>query len=162
MRGKYKFKVDFDAKQYIGIHLNWNYVDCTVRCSMREYAKQALEALKHMFTGKHYYAPSKIDRPDYRAKIQFAKINTAAPLSLVQIKHIERVIGKFLYYARAIDNTMLHALNDIARKIISVSGLLAASFKQYFTASHVVCVPLLFDDAMSLSAWSIVLSMALA
>ena len=114
MRGKYKFKVDFDAKQYIGIHLNWNYVDCTVRCSMREYAKQALEALKHMFTGKHYYAPSKIDRPDYRAKIQFAKINTAAPLSLVQIKHIERVVGRFLYYARAIDNTMLNALNDIA------------------------------------------------
>ena len=31
MRGKDKFKVDFDAKQCIGIHLNWNYVDRTVR-----------------------------------------------------------------------------------------------------------------------------------
>ena len=30
MQGKYKFKVDFDAEQYIGIHLNWNYFDCTV------------------------------------------------------------------------------------------------------------------------------------
>ena len=29
-------------------------------------------------------------------------------------RQIERVVGKFLYYARAIDNTMLHALNDIA------------------------------------------------
>ena len=30
------------------------------------------------------------------------------------IKHKQRVCGKFLFYARAIDNTMLHALNDIA------------------------------------------------
>ena len=37
-----------------------------------------------------------------------------SPISLVQIKHIEQVVGKFLYYARAIDNTMLHALNNIA------------------------------------------------
>ena len=81
---------------------------------MKGYVKQALEELKHIFTGKHHYAPSKLDRPDYGAKIQFAKIDTATPLSLVQIKHIERVVGKFLYYARAIDNTMLHALNEIA------------------------------------------------
>ena len=81
---------------------------------MRGYVKQALEELKHIFTGKHHYAPSKIDRPDYGAKIQFAKDDTAPPLSLTQIKHNERVVGKFLYYTRAIDNTMLHALNGIA------------------------------------------------
>ena len=114
MQGTYKFKVNFDAKQYFGIHLNWNYVNRTVRCSMRRYVDQALEKLKHIFTSKHHYAPSKIDRPNYGAKIQFVKIDTVTPLSLVQIKHIERVVGKFLYYARAIDNTMLHALNDIA------------------------------------------------
>ena len=39
MRGKYKFKVDFNAKQYIGSHLNYNYVDHTVRCSMKGYVK---------------------------------------------------------------------------------------------------------------------------
>ena len=81
---------------------------------MKGYIKQALEELKHIFTDKHHYAPSKIDRPDYEAKIQFAKLDTATPLSLVQIKYIERVVGKFLYYATAIDNTMLHTLNDIA------------------------------------------------
>ena len=79
---------------------------------MKGYVKQALEELKHIFTGKHHYTPSKIDRPDYRAKVQFTKIDTATPLSLTQIKHIKRVVGKFLYYARAIDNTMLNTLND--------------------------------------------------
>ena len=82
MRGKYKFKVDFDAKQYIGIHIKWNYSERTVRCSMRGYVQQALEDLKHIFTGKHHYAPSKIDRPDYGAKIQFSKDDTVPRLSL--------------------------------------------------------------------------------
>ena len=81
---------------------------------MRGYEKQALKELKHIFTNKHHYASSKIDRPNYGVKIQFAKVDTATPLSLVQIKHIERVVGKFLYYARAIDNIMLHPLKDIA------------------------------------------------
>ena len=80
---------------------------------MKEYVKQELEELKHSVTGKHHYAPSKIDQPNYGAKIQFAKEDTAPPLSLTQIKHIKRVVRKFLYYARAIDNTMLHALNNI-------------------------------------------------
>ena len=81
---------------------------------MKGYVKQALEELKHIFTGKHHYTPSKLDRPDYGAKIQFAKIDTSTPLSFVQIKHIELVVRKIFYYTRAIDNTMLHTLNNSA------------------------------------------------
>ena len=114
MRRKYKFEVDFNAKQYIVIHLNWNYIEHTVKYSMRGYVQQALEELKHIFTGKHHYTWSKIDQSDYRVMIKLAKEDTALTLSLTQIKHIKRVVGKFLYYARAIDNTMLHALNNIA------------------------------------------------
>ena len=40
---------------------------------MKRYVKQALQELKHIFTGKHYFTPSKPDRPDYGAKIQFAR-----------------------------------------------------------------------------------------
>ena len=58
--------------------------------------------------------PHLILRPDYRAKVQYAKEDHAPPLSAIQIKHIERVVGKYLYHGRVIDNTMLHAPNDIA------------------------------------------------
>ena len=47
MRKKYTFKVDFEAKQYIGIHLDWNYKTRELICSMRNYVKQALMELKH-------------------------------------------------------------------------------------------------------------------
>ena len=114
MRSKYKFKVDFDAKQYIGIHLKWDYHKHHVICSMDGCVKNALEELKHILIAPHHYALSYIERLDYGAKVQYAKEDTAPLLSATQIKHIERVVGKFLYYGRAIDNTMLHALNDIA------------------------------------------------
>ena len=42
MRLKYKFKVDFEAKQYIGIHLKWNYTSQEVIYSMEGYVAQAL------------------------------------------------------------------------------------------------------------------------
>ena len=46
--------------------------------------------------------------------MQYAHDDNSNPLPESQIKYIERVVGKLLYYALVIDNTMLHALNDIA------------------------------------------------
>ena len=63
---------------------------------------------------QHHYAPSCIEQLDYEAKVQYAKEDHAPPLSTAQIKHITRVVGKFLYYGRATNNTMLHALKNIA------------------------------------------------
>ena len=47
MKEKYSFKVDFDAKQYIGIHLEWNYQERELICSMKGYIKQALIELEY-------------------------------------------------------------------------------------------------------------------
>ena len=71
MRDKYKFKVDFEAKQYIGIHLNWNYNTHELICSMKEYVRQALIELQHIPSKQTHIGPSRIDRPDYGAKIKY-------------------------------------------------------------------------------------------
>ena len=80
---------------------------------MRGYVKKALKELKHIFTAKHHCAPSKIEQPNYGAKKQYVKEDNAPPLSAIQIKQIESMVRKVLYYGHAIDNTMLHALNNI-------------------------------------------------
>ena len=50
----------------------------------------------------------------YGKKIHNAPAEDTSPLlSPVGIKHIQQVVGSFLYYARAIDNTIHPALNDI-------------------------------------------------
>ena len=114
LRKKYKYKVDMEGKQYIGIHLKWDYEKREVICSMDGYVEQALQEFTHAPPNTHFNGPSKVVRPDYGAKIQYVKDDTTKPLNKTKINYLQRVVGKFLYYARAIDNTMLHALNDIA------------------------------------------------
>ena len=81
---------------------------------MKDYVQDALRVLKHMIPKQHYKAPSLMERPVYGAKIQYVKEDISPPLSTKQIKYIQQATGKLLYYARAIDNTMLHALNEIS------------------------------------------------
>ena len=110
----YKFKVDLEAKQYVGINLKWDYNNRTVRLSMDGYVEQALLELEHSGPRRPHYAPSRYDMPRYGEKVQYAKIDQTSPLALKQVRFIQRAVGKLLYYARAVDPTMLHAINDIS------------------------------------------------
>ena len=47
------------------------------------------------------------------------KIDETEPMTKAQIKLLQQVCGQFLYYARAVDSTMLHALNDLSTKVNS-------------------------------------------
>ena len=47
-------------------------------------------------------------------KIQNAQVDDTSPLLHTnEIRHIQRIVGSFLYYARAIDNTIHPALNSL-------------------------------------------------
>ena len=63
IRRDYKFKVNEEAKQYVGIHLNWDYENRTVRLSMDGYVEQALLELEHEPATTPYYAPSRYTAP---------------------------------------------------------------------------------------------------
>ena len=112
----YKFKVDTNATQFVGIQLQWDYDRRTVRLSMPGYVKQALTELEHTATrlSRRHHAPSMFQQPKYGSRVQYAKVDTTDVLSKDKITFIQRVLGKLLYYARAVDPTMLHAINDIA------------------------------------------------
>ena len=105
--------MDYEAKQYIGIHLKWDYLKREVICSMDGYVAKALEELEHIFPKKHYYGPSNTMPPTYGAKVQYVQEDLTQPLTPEQYKSVERIVGKFLYYARAIDNTMAHMMNHL-------------------------------------------------
>ena len=42
------------------------------------------------------------------------KLDDSPPLCTDKAKYIQQVVGSLLYYARAIDMTILHALSDIS------------------------------------------------
>jgi len=114
VRAKYPFKVDWDAKQYVDIHLKWDYEKRELRTSMDGYVEQALKEFKHTPPKQHFKGLSGIDRPKYGQKVQYVKIDNSPELLATLIKYIQQVTRKFFYYARAIDNTMIHAINAIA------------------------------------------------
>jgi hypothetical protein len=57
-------------------------------------------------------------------------------ISATIVKFIQQVTGKFLYYARAIDNTMLHALNDIASSKNTNQTIAATRYFLNYAASN--------------------------
>jgi hypothetical protein len=60
------------------------------------------------------HTTSKYTTPVYGAKTQYATQDDTPPLTTKQCLKIQKFTGSVLYYARAVDPTVLMPLNDIA------------------------------------------------
>lgn len=61
------------------------------------------------------HSPAKFEPPICGDKVQCAKqVPSGEKLLASSIKFIQQVAGVFLYYDRALDNTMLVTINDLA------------------------------------------------
>ena len=65
---------------------------------------------------KRQQSPYPHVKPNYRAKQQFAKYDKSKPINNEKKKKIQKVTGKFLWYARGVDGTILTPLSAIAAK----------------------------------------------
>ena len=95
------YVVDKNKKgdKYCGITLDWDYVKRKV----------------HLSTGKVQDQPHQHSIPMYGATIQYAKkLDDSPKLDKEDKLFIQQVTGTFLYYARAVDSTMLVTLSAIA------------------------------------------------
>eukprot|EP00536_Pseudo-nitzschia_multiseries_P006199 jgi/Psemu1/14701/gm1.14701_g len=87
-----------------------------VEASINGYVEQAMEKFEYDAL------------PKYRQRIQL--------LGLEEIKFIQKVAGKLLFYGRAINNTKLHALNDIASAKDTQATLEATMFFLNYGTNH--------------------------
>ncbi len=110
----YEAACDWDGKLYCGVTLDWNYQKRTVDLSMPGYVAAALHKYQHESPKQHCNAPSKWTAPQYGSKVQMTKIDDTAPMDAKQTHWLQQVVGTFSFYARAVDPTMLHALNVLA------------------------------------------------
>jgi hypothetical protein len=100
---------------YCGVKLDWNYDARTVDLSMPSYVAAALHKIQHPTPRQPCHAPSKWNISMYGAKTQLTTpIDLTPAMSDEQTKKLQQVVGTFLFYARAIDPAMLHALNALA------------------------------------------------
>jgi hypothetical protein len=66
----------------------------------------------------------------YGAKTQYATQDETPPLTTKQCLNIQKVAGSILYYARAVDPTVLMRLNDIANEQTKASEKTQAATNQ--------------------------------
>ena len=107
---------DWTGKNYCGLTLDWDYKAGHVDISMPNYIPAALLKFQHNQPSRPCNAPHKWTRPAYGKQTQFAPPLDDSDLlqTKIEIRRIQAIVGTFLYYARAVDCTMLPALNQIS------------------------------------------------
>jgi hypothetical protein len=75
---------------------------------------KALTKYQHPKPVSPQHAPYKAAPIQYGAQVQRVEVNTTQPLIPKEIKCIQDIVGTLLYYARAVDPTLLAALSAIA------------------------------------------------
>ena len=115
LRATYKISVDMTGEHYCGLKLNWNYNDGYVDISMPGYIPKLLHKLQHVIKKYPQFAPHQWTTPAFGRKRQYAKCEPDLPvLNKKETKKVQMIVGSLLYYSRAVDPTILPALNEIA------------------------------------------------
>ena len=97
------------------LDIEWNYDKEYVDISMKHFVIKTLQRLQHTFPSKPQYAPHSWTVPNYVINRQYAKPPDTSPLlDKSGMERVQSIVGSFLYYGRAIDNTVLVALNELA------------------------------------------------
>ena len=81
---------------------------------MPGYAQAALLKFQSKATTKPQDAFHRWNQPTYGAKTQYAETNNTDVVDAQSTLYVQRFCGSFLYYAIAVDQTILVALNAIA------------------------------------------------
>jgi hypothetical protein len=115
IRKYYQMTVDEEATKYIGLTIQWDYINRKAHLHMPGYLDKALVRFNHEKAAKIQNSPYPHVSPNYGAKIQYVEDELDSPtLSKEDTKYIQAVTGTLLYYARAVDPTILPALSAIA------------------------------------------------
>ena len=115
IQSAYQCKIDWNGTNYLGMTLDWHYDKKYVDVSMPNYITKVLERLQHPKPARPQFSPQDWTKPTYGAKVQYAPSPSSSPfLPASGVKEVQSTTGLLLYYARAVDYTMLTALQEIA------------------------------------------------
>jgi hypothetical protein len=115
IKKNYNISSDWNGTAYCGLTLEWEYNNHTVDLSMPGYIKAALHKYQHPAPARPEHAPHTWNPPIYGAKTQFVSETTHSPaLSDKDVNKLQQLTGTLLYYARAIDPTLIMPINVLA------------------------------------------------
>ncbi len=111
----YDIVEDRASDLYCGINLKWNYAKGYVDLFMPTYVMKQLTRYSHPTSIKPQHCPFAPNSITYGKNNQAPNPTNNSPLlDDSGKKRIQQVVGSFLYYAQAVDPTILMALSGIA------------------------------------------------
>ena len=117
LQENYSITIDPSGSKYHGLTINWNYSEKKVDIFMPNSISKVLERFQHPFPKLPQYSPHKWLASTYGAKFKYFPDATTAPkLENHGITRVQNIAGTFLYISRAVDPTILVALNKFGSK----------------------------------------------
>jgi hypothetical protein len=111
---QYELKKDWTGSKYLGYTIVFDDLAHTVSLSMPDYIPKVLERFHPGETLRGAASPAIYTPPNYGAVLQSALVDDSAPLSPEATHRLQEIVGSFLFYARAVDSTMLPAISHIS------------------------------------------------
>jgi hypothetical protein len=122
----YNISSDRNGTAYCGLTLDWDYKNRTVDLYLPGYIKAALHKYQHPSLVLPEHAPRTWNSPTYGAKTQFVNETTPIPaLSDKDVNKLQQLTGTLLYYARAVDTTLIMPINVLASEIPNATEVTA-------------------------------------
>eukprot|EP00956_Cyclotella_meneghiniana_P027262 scaffold60751_cov36-Cyclotella_meneghiniana.AAC.6 len=132
--GKPMFEITEDRKgeRFVGLHMDWDYETRQVHVSIPGYVGAALTRFQHPTPTKPQNQPYPHNPKKYGQKAQYVEPMDESPLLDKNDKRfVQEVTGTFLFYARAVDATMLTALSSLASEQCSPTERTMEKVKQF-------------------------------
>jgi hypothetical protein len=111
----YTLTEDWTGNLYCGITLNWDYVGRTVDILIPGYIKMKLQKYEHIVPKTLQTCPYSPEPKKFGMEAQTPLPPDSSPkLDVKGIKRVQKIVRSILYYAWAVDMTVLMALSSIA------------------------------------------------
>jgi hypothetical protein len=115
IKKNYNISSDWNGSAYCGLTLDWDYINRTVDLSMSGYIMAAIHKYQHAAPTRPEHAPHTWNPPIYGDKTQYVENKTTSPaLSNKDVNKLQQLTGTLLYYARAVDPTLIMPINVLA------------------------------------------------
>ena len=114
LNAKYTTTIDRTGALYLGMTLKWNYAKRYVDMAMPGYIGKALARFNIKPPSRPQHSPHRCAPIHYGKAVQLTDpIDNSPSLSPAEIRTVQEAVGTLLYYGRAVDSTLLVALNSI-------------------------------------------------
>ncbi len=132
LRELYTITTEFGATQkYVGITLQHNRTQNYINMSIPGYVQKAIQRFQRTnlrgADSPIIYVP-----PNYGKHQQEVSLDEpSVPLTAAEVLELQEIVGVFLFYARAVDPTMLTAINKIASRQAKPTSLIKKEVERF-------------------------------